>query len=101
MHFTLPDSECTARPMNKYCSFMGGDPRGFLRRTWLTLNPDFEFSVHNDSDCASFVHDFSHRSSSPEVRTGASADFTMRSNQLHLNVSSIASIVPVAGRESE
>lgn len=51
IHITLPDTQCTARPMNKYCVFTGGDPVGWLRKSWLTINPSFELTVHNDSAC--------------------------------------------------
>lgn len=55
IHITVPDTLCRQRPMNKYCAYMGSDPVDFLRRIWLQLNPDFELTVHNDSDCDAFM----------------------------------------------
>lgn len=40
--------------MNKYCAFTGGGPAAFLRRQWLSLDPEFELTVHNDSDVEAF-----------------------------------------------
>ena len=79
---TLPDTACDKWPTNKYCEFTGNDPARFLQRTWIAsgLNPGFSLKVHNDSECDSFLRDFSGRiadgtmltSSGPAFRTASS-----------------------------
>ena len=59
LHFTLPDTRCMNFPMSKYCAYFGGNPEAFLRQAWSTLNPDFDLTVHNDSDCKRFMQSFS------------------------------------------
>lgn len=63
IHMTAPDVRCES-PMDRYCEFMGGDPNEFLRRMWITsgLNPEFELTVHTDSDCDLFLRQFSNSS---------------------------------------
>ena len=65
IHMTLPDTACDKWPTNKYCEFTGNDPARFLQRTWIAsgLNPGFSLKVHNDSECDSFLRDFSRSNS--------------------------------------
>ena len=62
LHFTVPATDCGLAPQqwDKYCAFSGGEPVAFLQREWLDrLNPEFELTVHNDTECEQFVRDFS------------------------------------------
>ena len=61
IHMTLPDTACDKWPTNKYCEFTGNEPARFLHRMWIAsgLNSGFSLPVHNDSECDSFLREFS------------------------------------------